>query len=165
MRRLLPSILLLFFALALAGEAQADRGDKWHGWRGGGERQRDHDQGGPQGRRDPPRDNGQASDNYFLPGDDARNNRDRDRNREPWFGGRREHDRAREGVIRGRMMPLEELENRISRRARGFRIGNPELLMFGGRPVYRIRWRTPDGHILIVFADAETGEVLDIRGR
>ena len=47
----------------------------------------------------------------------------------------------------------------------GFRIGNPERLSFGGRPVYRIRWRTPDGHILIVFADAETGDVLDIRGR
>jgi uncharacterized membrane protein YkoI len=67
--------------------------------------------------------------------------------------------------MHGRMIPLEELEDRIGRSTPGFRIGNPELLMFDGRSVYRIRWRTPDGHILILFADAETGQVLDIRGR
>ncbi len=67
--------------------------------------------------------------------------------------------------MHGRMIPLEELEDRIARSTPGFRIGNPELLMLDGRSVYRIRWRTPDGHILILFADAETGQVLDIRGR
>jgi uncharacterized membrane protein YkoI len=160
MRQILSALLLVVFALALATSAQADRGDKWRAWREQ-HHQRDHD------NRPPPNDNNQP----YPPAADERHNDDqqydsrRGDDGRPWFGRRREHDRAREGVMRGRMIPLEELENRIARNTPGYRIGNPEFLMFGGRPVYRIRWRTPDGHILIVFADAETGQVIDIRGR
>jgi uncharacterized membrane protein YkoI len=159
MRRILVSIILASFALALAPAAQADRGDKWHDWK-------ENHHGGDR-HSDPPSSNiGPPSANDR---DDRRDNNGswgngRDDDRRPWFG-RREHDRAREGVMHGRMIPLEELENRIARGTPGFRIGNPELLMFDGRPVYRMRWRTPDGHILILFADAETGQVLDIHGR
>ena len=168
MRRFLTAVLLTFTALALAAPAQADRGDKWREWHGGRHHHdNDSDRGPPPDSGRPPDDPSQS--NFPLPNDGAHEGRDSRENRgndgPPWFGGHREHDRAREGVMRGRMMPLEDLEDRISRQTPGFRIGNPELLSFGGRPVYRIRWRTPDGHILIVFADAETGDVLDIRGR
>jgi len=150
MRRILSAILLVVFALGLASPAYADKGDRWR------ERhsQRDHDNG-------PPPDNQPG---YPPAADEQYQNGGGDNGR-PWFGRRREHDRAREGVIRGRMIPLEDLENRIARTTPGYRIGNPEFLMFGGRPVYRIRWRTPEGRILIVFCDAETGQVIDIRGR
>ncbi len=157
MPRILPLILLTLFALVLAAPAQADRGDKLHAWRehhGGGDQHRDHERPPsdyPPSANEHPNDNGGWRDRH-------------DDERPPGYD-RREHDRARDGVIRGRMVPLEDLENRIARSTPGFRIGNPELLMNQGRPVYRMRWRTPDGHILIVFADAETGEVLDIRGR
>ena len=30
----------------------------------------------------------------------------------------------------------------------------------GGRWVYRIKWLTPDGRVIIIFADAETGQIL-----
>ena len=165
MYRLLSAVFVALFALALAAApAQADRGGKWRGWR-------DHqgDNRGPPPGGDRPHDNGappgdfHQNNNNYPPSNTGNDDRGHDFGG-PWFC-HREHDRAREGMIRGRMMPLEDLENRIGRSAPGFRIGNPELLMFGGRPVYRIRWRTPDGHILIVFADAETGQVLDIRGR
>ena len=161
MRRILSALLLVFFALALATPAQADRGDKWRAWREQ-HRHRDHDNRPPPNSTpsepDPPAADERSSDDRQY--DNRRGNDGR-----PWFGRRREHDRARDGVMRGRMISLEELENRIARNTPGYRIGNPEFLMFGGRPVYRIRWRTPDGHILIVFADAETGQVIDIRGR
>jgi len=160
MPRLLSAVLVAFCALVLASPAQADRGGKWRDWGGGEQHQRGDRDGNRDRDRRPPRDtfpqNDQQSDRFGDGGN----------SRPPWYSRRRhEHDRARDGVVRGRMMSLEELENRISRRTPGFRIGNPELVMYDGRPVYRMRWRTPDGHILIVFADAETGEVLAIRGR
>jgi hypothetical protein len=159
MCRFLTTALMLVLALCVTAPAYADQ----HGnWRGGREQHRergdrdhrppprDHNPGGPPGANE-----GQGGGQY----DNRQGNDDR-----PW-GRRREHDRAREGVMRGRMIPLEDLENRIARNTPGYRIGNPEFIMFGGRPVYRIRWRTPDGHILVVFADAETGQIIDIRGR
>ena len=157
MRRILFLMPLVFVAFVLASPAQADSRDKW---RGGGwdHHHRDgHHEDHERGPGDYP--HAQDTDRERHDGD-----RRDDRGSPPWLD-RREHDRAREGVIHGRMMPLERLENEIGRSMPGFRIGNPELLMFGGRPVYRIRWRTPDGHILVVFADAETGQLLDVRGR
>ena len=159
MHRILTAILILVFALGLANPAHADRGDKWRDWKEQ-HRGRDHDGGPPQNdgpRDEPPRANDSPGDGQYE------NGRDDDGQRSG--GRRREHDRARDGVMRGRMIPLEDLENRIARNTPGYRIGNPEFLMFGGRPVYRIRWRTPDGHILVVFVDAETGQIIDIRGR
>ena len=159
MRRILTAVLLVFFALGLATPALADKGDRWRGR----DQHQQHDNGNRPSRNNdqqgqPPNTDYQGNDGQYQSQNQSGNDR-------PWYGRRREHDRAREGVMRGRMIPLEDLENRIARTTPGYRIGNPEFLMFGGRPVYRIRWRTPDGHILIVFADAETGQVIDIRGR
>jgi hypothetical protein len=182
MRRLLTALVLAFCTLVLAAPAHADR-------EGRGERWRDQQQGeGDRGNRDrdrrpsrefvPPDSYPQrkSDDGYRRPRFERRRQDDayrrpwyerrrQDGYRPPWFERRRQHDRVRDRVVRGRMISLEELENRIARRAPGRRIGNPELLNYGGRSVYRIRWRMPDGHILIVFADAETGDVLEIRGR
>jgi hypothetical protein len=160
MRRFLPTILTLALAFGVAAPAYADKGGNWLGWRGQHRERGDRDHRPPPGGQnnpgDPPGANeGQGGGRY----DNRQGNDDRQ------WGRRREHDRAREGVMRGRMIPLEDLENRIARSTPGYRIGNPEFIMFGGRPVYRIRWRTPDGHILVVFADAETGQIIDIRGR
>lgn len=181
MYRLLTAVFLACFALGLAAPAYAEKGDKWRD-RGGENSQRDNDDRRGDGKRNggwgkERRNDGDRKYQNRRGNDDDRKwrNRDDDDDRgydnrrrnddKPWFGRRREHDRARDGVMRGRMMPLEELENRISRRTPGYRIGNPEFMMIGGRPIYRIRWRTPDGHILIIFADAETGQIIDIRGR
>ena len=170
MRRLLTAVFLAFFALGLATPAYADKGDKWRDRGGDNRTERDNDdrprgEGKRNGWGKDRRDDGDGQYQNRRRNNDGQYDDRRGGDDRPWFGRRREHDRAREGVIRGRMIPLEDLENRISRRAPGYRVGNPEFMMFGGRPVYRIRWRTPDGHILIVFADAETGQILEIRGR
>ncbi|MBI1212874.1 MAG: hypothetical protein GC190_15540 [Alphaproteobacteria bacterium] len=160
MRTVLFLVLVTIFALGSAVPALADRGDRW---RDRQEQHRERDQGDHY-RRDGGSHDYQPGARERATDDGHYDNRHRKRHR-PWSNRRREHDRARDGVIRGRMIPLEDLENRIARRAPGYRIGNPEFMMFGDRPVYRIRWRTPDGHILVVFADAETGQIIDIRGR
>src|ERR1700687_5651699 len=108
MRRILVSFVLPSFALALAPTAQADRGDKWRG-------SSENHHGGARHSDEPPSIVGPPAANEH---DDRRdNNRNwgssRDDDRRPWFG-RHEHDRAREGVMHGRMLPLEDLENRIA---------------------------------------------------
>jgi hypothetical protein len=82
-----------------------------------------------------------------------------------WRGrGRGDHDRARDGVRSGRLVPLEAILANISRSYPGYHIDVDGPYEAGGRLVYRIKWLTPDGHVIIIIADAETGQILSTRG-
>ena len=78
--------------------------------------------------------------------------------------GRGDPDRARDRVAQGRMLPLEAVLARIARQIPGHHLDVDGPFQRGGRWVYRIKWLTPDGRVLIIFADAETGQILDTRG-
>jgi uncharacterized membrane protein YkoI len=78
--------------------------------------------------------------------------------------GRGDHDRAREGVSQGRLLPLEAVLSNIARQIPGHHLDVDGPMQRGGRWIYRIKWITPDGRVLIIIADAETGQILDTRG-
>jgi uncharacterized membrane protein YkoI len=78
--------------------------------------------------------------------------------------GRGDHDRARDGVNQGRLLPLEAVLSRIARQIPGHHLDVDGPFQRGGRWIYRIKWLTPDGRVLIIFADAETGQILETRG-
>lgn len=78
--------------------------------------------------------------------------------------GRGDHDRAREGVNQGRLLPLEAVLGSIARQIPGHHLDVDGPFQRGGRWIYRIKWLTPDGRVLIIFADAETGQILETRG-
>lgn len=75
-----------------------------------------------------------------------------------------DHDRARQGVAAGRLLPLEVVLANVARSLPGHHIGVDGPYQQGGRWVYRIKWLTPDGRVIIVIADAETGQILGTRG-
>jgi Peptidase propeptide and YPEB domain len=78
----------------------------------------------------------------------------------------RDQERARDGVRAGQLLPLEVVLSRVAGQlppgSRHLAVDGPTER--GGRWIYRIKWLTPDGRVLIVVADAETGQVLDMRG-
>lgn len=76
----------------------------------------------------------------------------------------RDQDRAREGVAAGRLLPLEAVLANVGRSIPGHHIGVDGPYQQGRRWVYRIKWLTPDGRVIIVIADAETGQILGTRG-
>jgi uncharacterized membrane protein YkoI len=81
-----------------------------------------------------------------------------------WRRGERDHDRARDGVISGRLLPLEAVLAHVARQYPGHHIGVDGPYQQGGRWVYRIKWLTPEGRVIFIFADAETGQILGQRG-
>ena len=78
-----------------------------------------------------------------------------------WRG---DHDRARDGLIAGNILPLEVILGNVARAYPGHHIGVAGPNQQGGRMVYRIKWLTPDGRVIIIFVDAETGQILGQRG-
>jgi hypothetical protein len=84
--------------------------------------------------------------------------------RRGWRRGERDHDRARDGVMSGRLLPLEAVLANVARVYPGYHIGVEGPYQLGGRWCYRIKWLTPDGRVLFILADAETGQILGQRG-
>jgi uncharacterized membrane protein YkoI len=69
-------------------------------------------------------------------------------------------DEARDAVRQGRRVPMQDVVQRIQQ-SRGGRVLNayPENGP-DGRPMYRVRWSTPDGRRIDYLVDAETGEIV-----
>ena len=61
-------------------------------------------------------------------------------------------------------MPLEAILANIARNYPGYHIDVNGPFESDGRFVYRIKWLTPDGRVLIIIADAQTGQILGVRG-
>ncbi len=62
------------------------------------------------------------------------------------------------------LLPLEVVLGNVAAQFPGHHLGVDGPLQRDGRWIYRIKWLTPDGRVLIVFADAQTGQVLGHRG-
>jgi uncharacterized membrane protein YkoI len=73
----------------------------------------------------------------------------------------RDRDRDTRGP---RLLPLEVVLASVARRIPGHHLDVDGPFQRGSRWVYRIKWLTPDGRVLIVIADAESGQILDTRG-
>jgi hypothetical protein len=68
---------------------------------------------------------------------------------------------ARDAVREGRHMPLRELLRAVEAQIPGQLRGGAQLQERGnGRAVYLLRWQTPDGRLLDLVVDAETGAVM-----
>ncbi len=63
-----------------------------------------------------------------------------------------------------RFVPLEVVLGNVARNFPGHHLSVDGPFQRDGRWVYRIKWLTPDGRVLIVFADAESGQILGSRG-
>jgi len=71
---------------------------------------------------------------------------------------------GRGALAQARLLPLESVLSNVSRSIPGHHIGVDGPYQQGGRWVYRIKWLTPDGRVIIVIADAESGQILGTRG-
>jgi uncharacterized membrane protein YkoI len=94
-----------------------------------------------------------------VPAVEARD-RDRDRDRE---GGFTLFQRGRDRGGPDRIVPLEIVLGNVARQIPGHHLDADGPIPRGGRWIYRIKWLTPDGRVLIVIADAQTGQILDVR--
>jgi uncharacterized membrane protein YkoI len=72
---------------------------------------------------------------------------------------RPQQDEARQGVRRGRMVPLSQVLAEINRRTPG-RVLDAGIEYMGDRPVYRVRWITTDGRRIDYIVDASSGAIL-----
>ncbi len=81
--------------------------------------------------------------------------------RNPPLGSNWSPDAAREAVREGRHRPLREVVRGLRRQMPGDIVDviGLEERREGGA-IYRIRWRTPEGRIMDLNVDAETGAVL-----
>lgn len=70
----------------------------------------------------------------------------------------REED-ARDGVRGGRLVPLEQVIRNIARSTPG-QLLDAGLENRGGRPIYRVRWQTPDGRRIDYIVDAQSGQII-----
>ncbi|MEQ1867101.1 MAG: PepSY domain-containing protein [Micropepsaceae bacterium] len=78
--------------------------------------------------------------------------------------GGRGRGRGRGGYDAPQLLPLEVVLGNVAARFPGHHLGVDGPAFRDGRWIYRIKWLTPDGRVLIVFADAQTGQVLGHRG-
>ena len=72
---------------------------------------------------------------------------------------RQQQDEARLGVRQRRIMPLGMVIQQVRRRFPGHQL-DAGLEYQGDRPIYRLRWITPDGRRVDYIIDAANGQVL-----
>lgn len=78
--------------------------------------------------------------------------------------GRDDHDRAREALAAGEVMPLEAALERLQRTRPG-RVLDVELEREDGRWIYQVKLMQAGGRLLRVDVDARTAEELRVRER
>jgi uncharacterized membrane protein YkoI len=74
-------------------------------------------------------------------------------------GWREQQDEARRGV-QGGNVPLAQVIETIRRRTPGRQLDAGLEDGADGRPVYRVRWATPDGRRIDYLVDARTGAII-----
>jgi uncharacterized membrane protein YkoI len=77
--------------------------------------------------------------------------------------GRDDQDQARAAVRAGRQIPLTRVIAMIGARTKGAYL-NTTTGEQGGRPVYFVQWRMPDGRVVVFVVDAESGAMLGQQG-
>jgi uncharacterized membrane protein YkoI len=69
----------------------------------------------------------------------------------------------RDRYERVQLLPLEIILSNVASRYPGHHIGVDGPMQRGGRLIYRIKWLTPNGRVLFIFVDAQTGRILGER--
>ena len=78
---------------------------------------------------------------------------------------RRDHDRARDAVGAGNVMPLQQILRRLQGQYPG-RLLDADLRQDGqGRRIYHLKLLAPGDQVLVLVVDARTGQVLQSRRR
>ena len=77
---------------------------------------------------------------------------------------RGDHDRARQALEAGEILPLKTVMERIDRNASG-QVMEVELERKHGRWVYEIKVLRPGGALVKLLVDASDGTIIDRRGR
>ena len=78
--------------------------------------------------------------------------------------GDHDHDRARQALEAGQVLPLRAVLERLEREVPG-QVLEVELEQEGGRWIYEIKLITPAGQLTKVKLDARTAEVLRVKAR
>lgn len=81
-----------------------------------------------------------------------------------WASGKDDHDRARQAVQAGQVLPLPTVLERLQREVPG-QVLEVELEQERERWIYEIKLLTPAGQLTKVKLDARTAEVLRVRSR
>lgn len=81
-----------------------------------------------------------------------------------WASGKDDHDRARQAVQAGHVLPLPTVLERLQREVPG-QVLEVELEQERERWIYEIKLLTPAGQLTKVKLDARTAEVLRVRSR
>jgi len=81
-----------------------------------------------------------------------------------WASGKEDHDRARQAVQAGQVLPLPVVLDRLQREVPG-QVLEVELEQERERWIYEIKLLTPAGQLTKVKLDARTAEVLRVRSR
>ncbi|KRB41940.1 MULTISPECIES: PepSY domain-containing protein [unclassified Acidovorax] len=81
-----------------------------------------------------------------------------------WASGKDDHDRARQAVQAGQVLPLPTVLERLQREVPG-QVLEVELEQERDRWIYEIKLLTPAGQLTKVKLDARTAEVLGVRSR
>jgi len=76
-----------------------------------------------------------------------------------------DHDRAREAVASGQILPLREILARLERERPGRQVLEVELERSGGRWIYELKLLQPGGVMQRLKIDARSGVALPARGR
>ncbi len=68
------------------------------------------------------------------------------------------------GLEEGRVIPLDAIINTLNANYPGKPLDARGPMQRGGRLVYEIVWLTPNGRQIVIIVDAQTGQVLRVRG-
>ena len=76
-----------------------------------------------------------------------------------------DHERARQAMVRGDVLPLKRVMERLDALRPGGNILEVELEQHGGRWVYEIKQLEPGGQIVKIKLNAKTGDLLEVKER
>ncbi|HXZ68757.1 MAG TPA: PepSY domain-containing protein [Alphaproteobacteria bacterium] len=76
----------------------------------------------------------------------------------------RDHDEAREGVAKGRLVPLGDVIRIVRGRYSGQLLDASLHELVPGQPVYRVLILMQDGRRVAVWVDARSGQILRVEG-
>ena len=83
----------------------------------------------------------------------------------PGWASDSDHERARQALLRGDVLPLTQLLQQLNRQRPGGQVLEVELEQKSGRWVYEIKQLEPGGQLVKIKLDARTGELLPTRPR
>ena len=82
-----------------------------------------------------------------------------------WASDESDHERARQAMVRGDVLPLKRVMDHLERQRPGGHILEVELEQKGAVWVYEIKQLEPGGQLVKIKLNAKTGELLEAKER